>query len=579
VRNRNVAVLLPVALSTLVFSISFWAAGNSGSISGVVKTPSGQPLAAAFVKVRHQDRPLVFMVISQQQGTFRAADLPPGKYRAQAIGGGFQSELSAAMEVNDGREATVNLNLTTPQPHLPKNMLGEVTLNPALETEYTKSLPAGDGKKLLVERCTICHTLLERVDTFRGDRNAWAAIVEIMRDYTKKDVLLKKDLMRSEEEAGVLVDYLVKNFGPDGPPKVQEVPESLQTAHLPRTLLVGPAAKYKVFEYDLPHGVLAHDVALDSKGIAWVDESRAGVIGRFDPASYTYTRIPLPEVKSGKFAATFSLYAIEVDAQDRVWAVDGRNNRVVQYDPKEQKFTTYMMPEAPQGGSGFNTIRIHTDGSVWGTQIGANRIARLDPATKQFRFYPIPSKFSKQGSGGYAYTGATDGRNRGGARPYGMAVDGKGKVWFVAPASGKLAELDPKSGEFAEHVPPGGVAATQRMNSDAEGNIWFVSKYDNRLGKVDIRTGKMTLYTPPTPDSGPYSVSVDKTHNLIWFSEHLANQIARFDPRTNTFTEYSVATPLRDMRRIEVDRSRPNRVWYSGYFSDEFGYIEVLEDK
>ena len=115
------------------------------------------------------------------------------------------------------------------------------------------------------------------------------------------------------------------------------------------------------------------------------------------------------------------------------------------------------------------------------------------------------------------------------------------------------------------------------MAADAEGNIWFGVHVGNRLGKADPRTGQITLYTPPTPDSGPYSVSIDKTRNRVWFSEHLADKIARFDPRTGAFVEYSLPTAGSDVRRIEVDRSRPNRVWFSGLFGDEVGYVEVLE--
>ena len=456
--------------------------------------------------------------------------------------------------------------------------MGEVTLDPKVEAEYRKYLPEGTGKTLLVANCSVCHTLLEKLNIIRGDRTDWAATVDVMRQYMKKDPVLKKDLLQSDAELNLLLDYLAKNFGPNGLPKFNDVPESLQSAHLPQTALQGPAAKYRVFEYRLPGGVLPRDVAVDSKGIAWICESKPGMIGRFDPATYSYTRIPLPEAPPGKFGATYQLYAMEVDREDRVWASDGRNHRAIRYDPKTQKFATFDLPEPPQGNSNFNAIRFHSDGSIWATQQVPNRLVRLDPATKQVRIYPIPANFNKQDGGGYSL-GANDPRNRGGARPDGMAIDGKGNIWFVAPASGKLGRLNPKSGEFDEFQAAGGAVLNQRMDSDVDGNPWFVSKYGNRIGKMDIRTDKMSLYAPPTPDSGPYSVSIDRKNNLIWFSEHLANKIARYDPRTDTFAEYSVASPLRDLRRIEVDRSRPNRIWYSGFYSDEFGYIEIAADK
>src|SRR3989338_428893 len=115
-RNRATVCLL-LAIAIFVVPVPSWGAGYAGNISGVVKNMSGQPVAGAFVKVRHLDRGLIFMVISQGQGTYRATDLPPGKYRVQGIGGGFQSNSSAAVEVDGSREVTVNLNLTVPQPN------------------------------------------------------------------------------------------------------------------------------------------------------------------------------------------------------------------------------------------------------------------------------------------------------------------------------------------------------------------------------------------------------------------------------------------------------------------------------
>lgn len=108
--------------------------------------------------------------------------------------------------------------------------------------------------------------------------------------------------------------------------------------------------------------------------------------------------------------------------------------------------------------------------------------------------------------------------------------------------------------------------------------------------KIDYRTDKFTLYNLPTKHSGPYSVSADKTRNRIGVNEHVEDKIARFDPKTNTFMEFSLPTLNSDVRRIEVDRSRPTRIWFSGSGSggarggsnvggsyDKVGYLEVLE--
>src|SRR6266571_4184226 len=71
------------------------AVDNGGSIQGVVKNASGEPVSGAFVKMKNPERRLTFMVISQAQGQYTASNLPAGKYEVQGVGGDFQSEMSA----------------------------------------------------------------------------------------------------------------------------------------------------------------------------------------------------------------------------------------------------------------------------------------------------------------------------------------------------------------------------------------------------------------------------------------------------------------------------------------------------
>jgi len=50
----------------------------------------------------------------------------------------------------------------------------------------------------------------------------------------------------------------------------------------------------------------------------------------------------------------------------------------------------------------------------------------------------------------------------------------------------------------------------------------------------------------------------------------------RFDPATETWTEFSLPIVESDARRIELDPTNPNRIWWSGDTSTHLGYIEVL---
>ena len=69
-----------------------------------------------------------------------------------------------------------------------------------------ESLPAGDGKKVLETACTACHGL-EGVVKLHLDKDGWEGLVSSM---------VSNGAQVDQKDFPVLVDYLVKNFGPAG---------------------------------------------------------------------------------------------------------------------------------------------------------------------------------------------------------------------------------------------------------------------------------------------------------------------------------------------------------------------------
>ncbi|MGH7834037.1 MAG: carboxypeptidase-like regulatory domain-containing protein, partial [Candidatus Binatia bacterium] len=84
-----------LAAMALLCPNSIRAQDRAGILQGVVKNSSGAPMSGAFVKLNNAERRLTFMVGTQVQGRYTASSLPAGKYVVQAIGGDYQSELSA----------------------------------------------------------------------------------------------------------------------------------------------------------------------------------------------------------------------------------------------------------------------------------------------------------------------------------------------------------------------------------------------------------------------------------------------------------------------------------------------------
>ncbi len=114
------------------------------------------------------------------------------------------------------------------------------------------------------------------------------------------------------------------------------------------------------------------------------------------------------------------------------------------------------------------------------------------------------------------------------------------------------------------------------MNSDWDGNLWVGLWNAGALMKVDYKTKEMTIFTPPTKLAGTYSVVADKKNHFIWVSEQQIDKIARFDPKTSEWVEFPLPYPEFDARRIDIDPTNPNRIFFSGNISGRIGFLEVL---
>jgi len=141
-----------------------------------------------------------------------------------------------------------------------------------------------------------------------------------------------------------------------------------------------------------------------------------------------------------------------------------------------------------------------------------------------------------------------------------------------------MARVDPKTGNIEEFKIPysEGHAYPRRMNSDANGDLWVALWKAGKLMKVDYKTNAMSIVSPPTPNGGTYSVVVDKKNNYIWASQHQVDMIARFDPRTGEWVEFALPEAESDPRRIDIDPTNPNRIFFSGNIPGRVGFIEVL---
>ncbi len=562
--------ILGLVVALAVIGFSHWTEeSQSTTVSGVVRSAAGQPVAGALVKVRSAELGLGFMVVTQPDGRYMTPDLLPGNYTVQGIGGDFQSALAGPVDVGTGQQAKMDVTLSTLRQ----------ALSPAkriTENDYEKLIPEGDEKNLLRTRCLSCHGF-DRIGRKRGTREEWGKSVDRMLFFLEKN-----GVPVSDRERDVMVEYLAAQFGPDRPrPRPEQAYSSDPNAHLPRKLLTGLEAKFVTMEFDLQPGIMFRDIAVDSQGNVWFTEGGEGFqrgkrepdsgenadppegavegIGRFDAQSLTYTRIVPP---ADEFFP--SLVAITVDSRDRVWFSDnGPNGTLLQYDPQSEEFGTYdILPTDPPLTRNLRSLRVHPDESIWATGITSHRILKLNLKTQEWAEYPV----------------------RMGSLPYGMAFDGDGMVWHVGHYGDEIGKLDPSTSRTTTYRVPTPRSGLRWMEADADGNLWAAAHESGKLVKVEYRTGNITEYTPPTEDSGPFSLDVDISRNLIWFGETNAGKVGRYDPQTASFVEFPL--PSADQGGefsdgkviwVEVDPVRPNRVWWAGGTPAKIGYVEIIQ--
>jgi virginiamycin B lyase len=542
IRLTRIFAVAMAGAALLAYAQATRAADDRGSVQGVVNDASGQPVTGAFVKLKNAERRLTFMVISQGNGQFRAADLPAGQYTVQGVGGNFQSDVSKPLSVGARQGATIDVALNKARgPMLPPawpQRIPEAQI-PGVSTE----LPAGDGKDLVEARCTTCHDLV-RVVVKRSDHDDWDHTVHRMR--ARMAAAGVPDL--TDPEAATIADYLSSKFG-----LVQPYDPN---SRLPTALMQGKALHYRVVTYDLAdHHAEPHDVAADPQGNGWVSE-RAGKLGKFDPHTLEFVEMNTPPGPAALDRQ--SLGNPQIDGRGMLWVSDGPNHRWLSFDTKTEKFVAFAWPQG-KGNAGGNSMALAPDGMIWAT--GGNKEARmLDPNDARFKFFVSPSA-----KGGYE-PGA-----------YGIAIAGDGSVWWAEDAADKMARVDPKTGEVEEFkIPYEGYAFPRRMNTDANGDIWVALWNAGKLMKIDYKTKQMTIYTPPSKTGGNYSVVVDKKKNFIWVSEHQVDKIARFDPKTEEWVEFPLPEAESDPRRIDIDPTDANRIFFSGNTPGRVGFVEVL---
>jgi virginiamycin B lyase len=471
----------------------------------------------------------------------------------QAIGGHFQSKVSALIKVNSGKATEVNLSLTDGRapmlPHAWPDSLPVAEMAKLEKQHGGFNLPEGPGKDLVQTRCQTCHTLA-RVVGGRYNLDLWTMVVTEMRS-NMAAAHLPPNLNLTDEQGATVEAYLTKNFRP------RQVDLN---SRFPFRLVTGEARNYRVVTYMVqPKGALPHDVAAAPDGVMWAGLRGGkvlpdGALLRWDPWTLEVTPWYAPPGGNTPSDLNRWLGNPQITANGVLWITDEPNQRWLSFNTHTEQWKAWPVPAGHFPGA--NSMAIGHDGWIWATNESHQQsgVYSLNPATGQWRFYNAHTLH---------------------AGSYGMAISSDGTAWYAEDAHDKIGHAYPKTGKDEDlAIPMKGRLYPRRMESDAHNNVWVALWEAGKLMKIDATTKKMTIYSPPTAVPGCYGVAVDKVHDIIWVSEQQADKIARFDPKTGKWLEFSVPEAQSDERRLSISQAYPNRVFFSGADSGRIGFLE-----
>jgi len=344
--------------------------------------------------------------------------------------------------------------------------------------------PDGPGKEIVTTTCNTCHP----ADRVRAGYTpaGWDSVVHMMQNFHAPV---------SNEDWPVVKAYLVKNFPERQRPEAKIIPGPVEAT---------------IKQWPVPTlGSRPHDPLATRDGSIWWTGQLSNKMGRLDPKSGAFKEYPV-KLQTGP-------HGLVEDKDGNIWFTGNFHSLIGKLDPKTGTVTEYPMPDP--AAKDPHTLIFDHNGILWFTVQQGNFVGRLDPKTGEVKLTHPPTDKS---------------------RPYGMAVDSKGKVFFVEFGAPKVATID-DSMQIKEFPLPDPAARPRRIAIDDQDIIWYTDFARGYLGRLDPKTGKVTEWPSPSgPKSEPYGIVFTK--GALWYNESFAkpNTIVRFDPKTEKFQSWAI---------------------------------------
>src|SRR5499427_4605222 len=547
------SVLILELIGSVVIACAMFTGGSSAAQAGLSGTASlsgtvdsTTPFKAAQVFIRNVDKRILYMVYTNA-GQFRAVALFPGNYEVTVSTKGLESDVQKlALKGGDNPKLKLSLHAITASAQrtivnaLETNTESNSTVT--IEQSYDEIYPPGPGRDVAERTCIICHgenflpgrpgnlaAWTARLDRMMGKANwdrAAASYAEGLLNYRASA------LRFSRQDREDLLQYLVKNFGPDTKPRAvrieQEMP--LEESKLGKAMYIeyylppDPPGKgtnspeYNKLQAGFVGRRAGQDVRFDHDGNVWLtDRGYPHRLVKLDPRTGVQKDYELPDPKNG-------IHEVNIDPSGTIWlpehsGVQPSNvKRLLAFNPETEKFEQ-AIPMDPDNVvrnpiKWLQSIAFDSKSNIYVGWIMGGALSKYDRQTKKVTVFPVPQA---------------------NAIVYGVIADKNDNIWMALWDSGNIAKFD--------------------THNNIWFGIWAAGKRPGKLAKLDQTTGRITEYTVPRQNASPYDVAQDPDGN-IWSADVGGSAAAlwKFNPKDGTFTLYPKPQKPADTPKIQITK-------------------------
>ncbi|MDH5541686.1 MAG: hypothetical protein OEY64_01845 [Nitrospinota bacterium] len=283
-----------------------------------------------------------------------------------------------------------------------------------------------------------------------------------------------------------------------------------------------------------------------------------------------------PDVFEYRIPTKYSMpTGLAVDSKDRVWFTEMAGNSVGVLTPGTNEIKEYRIPstkDLPSSEWEYNqevkdspieSLNVYSVGSpgnlivgkndiIWFVTHLGNSIVRFEPDKEEFTEFILPTED---------------------ARPYDLAEDSKGNIWFVEKNGGKLARLDFEKKKIVEIRLEQGVNL-MGMVIDKDDNVWIGDVSGNYLARYNPTEKKLRRFPIGIPQAQPGNMRLDKK-GYIWFCQLRAQQLGVLMPDPGIFSV--VTMPGKNTVPQAIAPADDDKVWVVDSMMNRFGYFDTVK--